>query len=147
MFAENVVPGRVLVWFWVWRDGRGYHSVSAFGSSMGTDIRSSFGAAILCVVFWRRKVVVCFSGTEYGRLVLSKQSKPRSLGGAGDLKGKTWNYSVSNAQNVQANGYKMDPLLPLLTSMRKCFLKTFHSLIGSRAFAPQLTPASCITCS
>ncbi len=46
MFAEDVIPGNRLV------ESRGaegemYHSVSAFGSSMGTDIRSSTGAAIL----------------------------------------------------------------------------------------------------
>jgi hypothetical protein len=51
VFAEDVVPGRGLVGF-----EKGvkteYHSVSAFGSSIGTDIRSSFGAAIFvcCVV-------------------------------------------------------------------------------------------------
>ena len=102
MFAEDVVPGRELVGF-ERGERRKYHSVSAFGSSMGTDIRSSFGAAILCAVFWRRKVVVCFSGTEYGRLVLSKQSKPHSLGGAGDLKGKTFDYSVCKAQKIHIN--------------------------------------------
>jgi hypothetical protein len=146
VFAEDVVPGDCLVEF-----------VERVADEVPFCVRVwvVYGHGY-SFIFWSCHFVCCvlekescrmFSGTEYGRLVLSKQSKPRSLGGAGDLKGKTWNYSVSNAQNVQANGYKMDPLLPLLTSMRKCFLKTFHSLIGSRAFAPQLTPASCITCS
>ena len=52
MFAEDVVPGKRLVGGEKKKRGeekRGetYHSVSAFGSSIGTDMRSSTGAAIV----------------------------------------------------------------------------------------------------
>jgi len=65
-----------------------YHSVSAFGSSMGTDIRSSFGAAILCVVFWRRKVVVCSQVQNMAALCLANRANPAALVGQGTSRGK-----------------------------------------------------------
>lgn len=52
MLSENLVPRRVLgialaVRFWGVRAT--YHSVSAFGSSIGTAIRWSVGAAMVCL--------------------------------------------------------------------------------------------------
>lgn len=80
MFAEDVVPGEVSEGGRGWREKGKYHSVSAFGSSMGTAMRSSFGAAMFVMVLKREVAVVC-SGTEYGRLVRANQANtpPSSL--------------------------------------------------------------------
>jgi len=45
VFAQYFVPGIMLVLFWILVKGN-HHSVSAFGSSIGTLIRSSIGAAM-----------------------------------------------------------------------------------------------------
>lgn len=53
MFAQNVVPVLPLAmvgWLESKCAGQTYHSVSAFGSSIGTAILCSVGAAMMCLL-------------------------------------------------------------------------------------------------
>jgi len=93
VFAEDVVPGRGLVRM---RGGkrRRYHSVSAFGSSMGTAMRSSFGAAILSCGVEGGKLLSYVQVQNMVALREQTEQTRRSLGGVleGSIpSGKSWN--------------------------------------------------------
>ena len=65
MFAQDVVPVVVSFGTYFRREGlwagETYHSVSAFGSSIGTATRSSIGAAILRFLIYQRILVVALT--------------------------------------------------------------------------------------